>query len=331
MKVGIIGGGAWGTTLAQVLVDNGHDVLVYDIKSSHVDKINAHRHPFFDTVLPDQVKATHDFLKLIQFSHYYLLSVPSKFERQVLRDMNGLLNQPSVFINVSKGIEPHTYKRSSEIVKEEIDSSKLKGFVTLTGPSHAEEVILRKLTLLVSASEDKDLAKEIQLLFSNDSYLRVYTSFDLIGSEVGGAVKNAIAVVSGACTGLGLGENARAAVITRGIVEIVRIVEVMGGKKETAFGLTGIGDLIVTASSEHSRNFRAGVKLGKGMSVEDVYAAEEQTIEGIRTIEAMHDLAMAHGIELPMISVAYRIISGHMAVDEALQVLLSRDLKSEDF
>ena len=331
MKVGVIGGGAWGTTLAQVLVDNKNEVLVYDVKDSHVDKINQHRHPFFDTVLPDQVKATSDFNELIQFSNYYLLSVPSKVERLVLKQMNPLITKPSVFINVSKGIEPHTYKRSSEIVKEEISPEKLKGFVALTGPSHAEEVILRKLTLLVSASEDQALAKEIQLLFSNDSYLRVYTSCDLIGCEVGGAVKNAIAVVSGACTGLGLGENARAAVITRGIVEIVRIVEVMGGKKETAFGLTGIGDLIVTASSENSRNFRAGVKLGQGVSVEDVYAEEAQTIEGIRTIEAMHDLAIASGIELPMISTAYQIISGKMAVRDGLQVLLSRDLKSEDF
>lgn len=331
MKVGIIGGGAWGTTLAQVLVDNGHDVLVYDVKPSHVEKINKHLHPFFNTVLPDHVVATNDFKALIAFSHYYLLSVPSKVERQVLKQMNQFITKPSVFINVSKGIEPHTYKRSSEIANEEIDPDNMKGFVALTGPSHAEEVILRKLTLLVSACEDDQLAKEIQLLFSNDSYLRVYTTNDLIGSEVGGAVKNAIAVVSGACTGLGLGENARAAVITRGIVEIVRIVEVMGGKKETAFGLTGIGDLIVTASSENSRNFRAGVKLGKGISVDDIYAEEAQTIEGIRTIEAMHDLSMASGIELPMISAAYQIISGKMAVEEGLQVLLSRDLKSEDF
>ncbi len=331
MKVGVIGGGAWGTTLAQVLVDNGNEVLVYDVKDSHVDKINQHKHPFFDTILPDGVKATNDFKALIAFANYYLLSVPSKVERQVFKQMNTLIKKPSVFINVSKGIEPHTYKRSSEIAYEEINSDKLKGFVALTGPSHAEEVILRKLTLLVSASEDEALAKEIQLLFSNDSYLRVYTSTDLIGSEVGGAVKNAIAVVSGACTGLGLGENARAAVITRGIVEIVRIVEVMGGKKETAFGLTGIGDLIVTASSENSRNFRAGVKLGKGVSVDDVYAEEAQTIEGIRTIEAMHDLAIANRIELPMITVAYEIITGKMAVKDALQVLLSRDLKSEDF
>jgi glycerol-3-phosphate dehydrogenase (NAD(P)+) len=148
---------------------------------------------------------------------------------------------------------------------------------------------------------------------------------------VGGAVKNAIAVISGACTGLGLGENARAAVITRGIVEIVRVVEMMGGKKDTAFGLTGIGDLIVTASSENSRNFKAGKKIGLGMSLDEVYQSEAQTIEGIRTIEAMHHLSVKNGIELPMINVAYDIIYNKLSAEEGLQKLLSRDLKSEDF
>jgi glycerol-3-phosphate dehydrogenase (NAD(P)+) len=192
-------------------------------------------------------------------------------------------------------------------------------------------MILRKLTLLVSSSKDEDLAKEVQLIFSNEKYLRVYTSNDLVGCEVGGAVKNAIAVISGTCTGLGLGENARAAVITRGIVEIVRVVEMMGGKKETAFGLTGIGDLIVTASSENSRNFTAGKKIGQKVPIDEIYQSEKQTIEGIRTIEAMHNLSIREGVELPMINVAYDIIFNKMSVEEGLQKLLSRDLKSEDF
>jgi len=331
MKLSIIGGGAWGTTLAQVLIDNGHQVMIYDIKHENVDKINDKKHPFFDTELPNQVKATTDLDQVIQFSNYYILSVPTKVIRDVLITLNQKIKKPSVFINVSKGIEPITLKRVSEIVLEEIDSSKYIGFVALTGPSHAEEVILRHLTLLVAASTDEKLAKKIQQTFSNDTYLRVYTSNDLIGSEVGGAVKNAIAVISGACTGLGLGENARAAVITRGIVEIVRVVELMGGKKETAFGLTGIGDLIVTASSEHSRNFTAGKKIGLGIPLDEVYKEQKQTIEGIRTIEAMHGLSIKYNVELPMINTAYDIIFNHLPVEKGLQKLLSRDLKSEDF
>jgi glycerol-3-phosphate dehydrogenase (NAD(P)+) len=277
------------------------------------------------------MKATASFEEVINFSTNYLLSVPTKVVRDVLKQMNTLIMRPSVFINVSKGIEPGTSKRVSEIVDEEISLENNRGFVVLTGPSHAEEVILRKLTLLVTASKDIELAKEMQCVFSNDAYLRVYTSTDLIGCEVGGAVKNAIAVISGACTGLGMGENARAAVITRGIVEIVRIVDVMGGQKETAFGLTGVGDLIVTASSENSRNFQAGKKLGQGFSIDQIYKEQKQTIEGIRTIDAMHDLAKKHDIELPMIQIAYEIIHNNLSMEDAITQLLSRDLKSEDF
>ncbi|MFH1693539.1 MAG: NAD(P)H-dependent glycerol-3-phosphate dehydrogenase [Bacillota bacterium] len=331
MKIGIIGGGAWGATLGQTLIDNGHEVLIYDINPNAVEKINHHQHPFFDTVLPETERATSNLKEVIDFTNYFLLSVPTKAVRLVLKEINLRLNKKCVFINVAKGIEPDTLKRVSEIVEEEISESNLLGFVVLTGPSHAEEVILRKLTLLVSSSKNLELAQEVQRIFSNDQYLRVYSSSDLIGCEFGGAVKNAIAVISGACTGLGLGENARAAVITRGIIEIVRVVEVMGGKRETAFGLTGIGDLIVTASSENSRNFTAGKKIGQGIPIEQIYAEQKQTIEGIRTIEAMHHLSQVYHIDLPLINVAYEILQNKLEVGEALKKMLSRDLKSEDF
>lgn len=331
MKITIIGGGAWGTTLGQVCIDNGHEVLIYDVNMEHVSKINMHMHPFFETQLPSSIKATHDLNHAIAFSNIILLSIPTKVMRPVLHEINLLINSPTIFINVSKGLEVETLKRMSEIVSDEIDAQFLEGFVALTGPSHAEEVILRKLTLLVAASTHIKHAKLIQTIFSNESYLRVYTSTDLIGAEVGGAVKNAIAVVSGACTGLGLGENARAALISRGILEIMRVVEFMGGKKETAFGLTGIGDLIVTASSENSRNFQAGKKIGLGIPIDQIYQEQKQTIEGIRTIEALESLSIKNNLELPLIHVAYEIIKGHLLVTEAVPKLLSRDLKSEDF
>ncbi|MCF7932415.1 MAG: NAD(P)-dependent glycerol-3-phosphate dehydrogenase [Acholeplasmataceae bacterium] len=331
MNVSFIGGGAWGTTLAQVISDNGHLPLVYDVRAESVDMINRHLHPFFDTVLPDQVKATSDLKTCLAFSDVIVLGVPSKAIRGVFQTIASLLETPKLFVNVAKGIEPGTSKRSSEIAYDEIPSHLLKGFVQLTGPSHAEEVILRKLTLLVAASDSLEDATMIQHLFANDSYLRVYTSTDLIGSEVAGAIKNAIAVISGACTGLGLGENARAAVITRGIVEIVRVVVQMGGRRETAFGLAGIGDLVVTASSEHSRNFRAGRKIGLGIPIDQVYAQEKQTIEGFRAIEAVHDFSIKTGIELPMINIAFKILKGEISAEDAVRKLLGRDLKSEDF
>lgn len=332
MNISIIGGGAWGTTLALVLSDNQHQVMIYDINQSFVDTINhEHKHPIFNEPLDHRIQGTSRLEEAILFSDHYILCLPTKVIRPVLKQMNPLIQKPSVFVNVSKGIEPETLKRVSQIVEEEIDTKNYKGFVVLTGPSHAEEVILRKLTLLVSASEDEALAKSIQTIFANEQYLRIYTSSDLIGCEVGGAVKNAIAVISGVCTGLGLGENARAAVISRGIVEIVRVVVAMGGKKETAFGLTGIGDLIVTASSENSRNFQAGKRLGQGDSIETIYGSAKQTIEGIRTIEAMHHLAQEKKIELPMIETAYEMISNQISALDGLEKLLARDLKSEGF
>lgn len=332
MKVSIIGGGAWGTTLAQVLKDNNHEVLIYEINEQYVTKINNnHIHPIFKNKLDQSIKATSNLEEAIKYSNIYMLAVPTKAVREVLISMNRFIKSKSIFINVSKGIEPDTLKRVSEIVSDEISINNLEGFVCLTGPSHAEEVIERQITLLVSASENEELALMVQNMFANQTYMRTYTSNDLIGSEVGGAVKNAIAVISGATTGLGLGENARAAVITRGILEVVKVVELMGGKRETAFGLTGIGDLIVTASSENSRNFQGGKKIGEGMTQEEIYAQSTQTIEGFRTIYALNNLSEKHNIELPMINVAYEILEGKLTVKEALEKLLKRELKSEDF
>lgn len=331
MRVSVIGGGSWGSTLAQVLHDNGHEVLIYDINNAFVEAINErHQHPFFEQIfIPESITATTCLKTALAFSETLVLSVPTKAMRTVLKAINQEANRPHAFINVSKGIEPETLKRVSEIVKEEISSVYYKGYVALTGPSHAEEVILRKLTLLVSASDDQALAKEVQHLFANDQYLRVYTSDDLIGCEVCGAVKNAIAVVSGIATGLGLGENARAALISRGILEIVKISTVLGGKKETAFGLAGIGDLIVTASSEHSRNFQAGKKIGQGEDVESVVSNSKMVVEGIRSIIASKQIAKEYDLELPIIETAYEVLFNKMPVDLAIRQLLGRELKSE--
>lgn len=332
MNVTLIGGGSWGTTLAQVLTDNGNQCLIYDINQDFVNSINqTHIHPFFEDVkLPDSICATTVLSDAVAFSKILILAVPTKVIREVvLRSINPLLTEKKIFVNVSKGIEPETLKRVSEIVEEEINPKYLEGFVCLTGPSHAEEVILRKLTLLVSASKNHELAKKIQLLFSNKQYIRVYTSEDLIGCEIGGAIKNAIAVVSGISTGLGLGENARAALISRGVLEIVDIVTALGGKRETAFGLTGIGDLIVTASSENSRNFQAGKKIGKGESVDDVVHNSRQTVEGVRTVIAAKEIGERYHLELPIITVAYDVLFNGLDAKEATKRLLTRELKME--
>lgn len=332
MNVSILGGGSWGTTLAQVLTDNGNNVLIRDINKDFINKINNnHLHPFFDLTIPETIKATDSLEETLNFSDVIVLCVPTKVTRSVLNECNKLIKTPKLFINVSKGIEPSTSKRVSEIVDEEISEKNRSGYVVLSGPSHAEEVILRKVTSLVAASDDESKAKFVQELFNNEKYLRVYTSDDVIGVETGGAMKNAIAIVSGVASGMGLGENARAFLITRGIKEIVSIVVALGGKMETAYGLAGIGDLIVTASSMNSRNFQCGLNLGKGMSVEEAIHAVTQNVEGIRAIEAGYEIGKKYNVELPIINAAYQVVNGSNNAKEALHNLLSRSLKSEKY
>lgn len=330
MKIGCIGGGAWGTTLAQVLTDNHHEVLIRDINASFVEKINVfHTHPFFDITIPEGIRATISLEEVVAFSDILLLSVPTKVMRSVLKEINPLLKKPTLFINVSKGIEPETSYCVSQIVKDEIHPSLLKGYVNLSGPSHAEELILRKLTSLVAASAVREDANFVQNLFSNDRYLRVYTSSDVIGVETSGAIKNAIAIVSGVAFGMGLGENARAFLISRGIKEIVSIVSALGGKTETAYGLSGVGDLIVTASSMNSRNFQCGLKIGQGMSVDEALATMTQTVEGIKTIEAAYQIGQKYALELPIIEAAYAVVTKKYSAKDALNMLLRRSLKEE--
>jgi len=329
MKVSILGGGAWGVTLAQVLLDNDHEVLVYDIKKENVDAINSLHHPFFNNVLPSNIKATTSISEVREFSNTYVISVPTKFIPSLLDTLNPLTRK-SLFINVSKGIDPDNLESISDVVKRHIDKKYLIGYVNLTGPSHAEEVIDRKLTLLVASSKDTNLAKDVQKLFSNTTYIRVYTSNDVIGSEVCASAKNAIAVISGIISSVSsTGENARAALLTRGLKELVLVIKHLGGNKKTAYGLTGIGDLIVTATSLNSRNFRCGIRLGKGDSLETIYAEEKQTIEGIRSIEALHKLSLKYNFELPIISAAYDLIFNHLPVKECIEKLLLRDLTKE--
>ncbi len=332
MNISVIGGGAWGTTLAQVLADNGHNVLIRDINEDFVKKINnLHLHPFFDLEIPSNINATLDLKEACNYSDLLVLCVPTKVMRSVLHEINTYINNKKLFVNVSKGIEPETSYRVSQIVEEEISKDKFKGYVVLSGPSHAEEVILRKVTSLVAASTSTEAALEVQTIFSNDTYLRVYSSDDVIGVETGGAMKNAIAIVSGVASGMGLGENARAFLISRGIKEIVAIVQALGGNIETAYGLSGVGDLIVTASSMNSRNFQCGLKIGQGMSVAEAQGSSVQTVEGIRAIEAGYEIGKKYNLDLPIISTAHLVVNEKIAAKDALKQLLARSLKSERY
>ena len=330
MKVGFIGGGSWGSTLANLLSDNGHETLVYDINSETVNMINnLHTHPFFESSLNSDVVATNDLNEVVNFSDILVLSVPTKVMRKIMEDVKKIVTSPKLFVNVSKGIEPKTLLTVSGIAEEIFTEKEMKGFVTLSGPSHAEEVIKRKLTVLVAASKNIKDAELVQNLFSNKTYMRVYSSTDIIGVEVAGSVKNAIALVSGVCTGLGLGENARAALIDRGALEIIRIVGILGGEKDTVYGLAGIGDLIVTASSMNSRNFQAGLKIGHGEDVDTVVNNSKMVVEGVRVLQSAHEIAIKYDLYLPIIETAYKVIFVKLDVNEAIETILNAKLKKE--
>ena len=329
MNVSVLGAGAWGITIAQTLTDNNHTAYIYDVNKDFIDSINNGSHPFFKENKIEKIKGLYTLKEALDVSEYIVICVPTKFTRSLLREVNTLLTDKKVFINVSKGIEPDTSKCVREILEDEVDKKFVRGYASLSGPSHAEELIERKLTLLVSASKDKDIAKEVQLLFANGKYLRVYTSTDVVGCEIGGAIKNAIAIVSGVLTGVGLGENARAALISRGILEIERVVVAMGGKKETAYGLTGMGDLIVTASSLNSRNFKAGIAIGKGESASDAVNNSVQTVEGVRAVLAAYQIGKKYNIELPIINAAYSVLYENVDPLTAIKAVLNRELKAE--
>lgn len=330
MNVSIIGGGSFGAALAQILSDNSHQVLMRDINSSVVDKINnLHKHPFFDIDLNDDIRATLDLKESLDFSEVIILCVPTQVMRSVIKEISGLVVEPKIFVNVSKGIEPNTSKLVSEILDEELDQRLIKSFAVLAGPSFAVEIMQRKVTTLVAASKDKASALTLQKLFANKKYIRVYTSSDVIGVEVCGAVKNAIAFVSGMAFGLDLGMNARAALLTRGSKEIIRIVKALGGKEATCYGLTGIGDLFLTASSMESRNFQAGKRVGEGESLKEVLANSKNVVEGVRAIDASYQIGKKFNIDLPIINLAYNILFCDFKVNQGVNELLNRKLIEE--
>lgn len=331
-KVAVIGSGTWGTALAQVLADNNQDVIIYGNRIDQVNDINNnHKNTFFfgeDITLPESIKATTCLADALKDRDIILLSIPTAAYRSVLNEILPLLTKPMVFINTAKGFDTEKDIRLSDLIRECVPENYRKAIVSLIGPSHAEEVIVRDLTCICSVSLDLEVASEIATLFSND-YFRVYTNQDEVGSEIGVAMKNAIAIASGILEGLNFGDNARAALCTRGLAEIVRFGKHFGGKAGTYLGLTGLGDLIVTCYSFHSRNFTAGMQIGKENGVENFFKTNTKTVEGIRTIKVVYNMAQKEGIELPIIESLYRIVYEGYKPSEEIKVLMNRPIKSE--
>lgn len=333
MKVSIFGSGTWGTALAQVLTDNGHNVLIYGINQDQVDDINLHhrnRHYFGDEIqLNPHIKATAKLHEAIAFSDLYVISVPTAAMRSLLSQIDQCLNKKALFINTAKGFDTEKVMRISEVIRETIQNDHLKGVVSLIGPSHAEEVVIRMLTMITATSQSEEQACLVQQLFAND-YFRVYTQTDEVGAEYGVAYKNAIALASGALAGLGYGDNARAALITRGLAEMVRFGRHFGGDMVTYMGLTGLGDLIVTCNSLHSRNFQAGYQIGKEQGAVKFLQENTKTVEGVRTAKIIHEVAKKEGIKVPIIDAIYSVIYEGQNPSEIIKELMNRPLKSED-
>ncbi|NLG81746.1 MAG: NAD(P)H-dependent glycerol-3-phosphate dehydrogenase [Bacilli bacterium] len=328
----IIGAGSWGSGLALLLSDNQHEVRLYDVDKSVIAEINEHhtnKRYLPNGVLPESVKGYDDIECALKGTDIVLTVVPTKVIRSALKSVNQYLKHPVIFVNASKGIEPQTFKRVSEIVYEEIDKEKIIGFVALTGPSHAEEVIERQLTTVTCASDDLKLAEHVQKIFNNDDYFRVYTLNDLIGAELGGAIKNVISLAAGILTGLGYGDTAKAALITRGLAEMRRLAVKAGAKEETLFGLTGLGDLIVTATSLHSRNYQAGLKIGSGKNLQETLASIPMVVEGVRSCEACYYFAKQLNVEMPIAFAVYDVIFNKREPREVIKELMQRDLKHE--
>lgn len=330
-KISVIGAGSWGTAIAFVLAENGHDCLLWTRRQEQVDEINEQRTNkayLSNVTLPENIQATSSLGQAVTHGDVIVIAVPTKGVRPVCQELNGLIESEKLFVHVSKGIEPNSHKRISEMIAEEIDAQKRRGIVVLSGPSHAEEVVERHPTTVTAAAEDEVIAKEIQDLFMNH-YFRVYTNTDVIGVEIGAALKNVIALAAGVSDGLEYGDNAKAALITRGLAEISRLGVKMGANPLTFSGLTGLGDLIVTCTSVHSRNWKAGSMLGQGKNLEEVIDGMGMVIEGVRTTKAAHQLAQKYDVAMPLTEALYGILFEHVSPKKAVDQLMTRMKKQE--
>lgn len=332
-KVAVLGSGSWGMALSKVLAENGHDVKIWSRVEDAViiDEINqkhTNKRYLEDVVFPETITATTDLKEAISDREIIVVVIPTVGIRNVAKQLNELIETPKLIVHAAKGLEQGTYERISTILEDEIEADKRTAVVALSGPSHAEEVAVQDLTSVTSASENEDAAKTIQYLFMND-YFRVYRNKDIIGVELGAALKNIIAIGAGALKGLGYGDNAMAALVTRGLAEISRLGTQLGADPQTFMGLSGVGDLIVTCTSPHSRNWRAGKMIGEGARLEEIQAEIGMAIEGLSTVIAAKELAEKRDIEMPITQAIYKVAYEDADVSETVVELMRREGKAE--
>lgn len=328
-KIGIIGAGSWGCALAKLLSNNGNHVTVWSIMEDEITMLKTdheHKDKLPGVILPDDMEFTTNLEEAVTDKEVLVLAVPSPFTRSTSAKMAPYIKDGQKIVNVAKGIEEATLMTLSEIIEQEIPNANV---AVLSGPSHAEEVGKGIPTTIVVGSKDKETAEFLQNLFMSKVF-RVYISSDVLGIELGAALKNVVALAAGMADGLGYGDNTKAALITRGIAEIARLGISMGGRIETFYGLTGIGDLIVTCASMHSRNRRAGILIGKGASMEEAMAEVKMVVEGVYSAKAGYALAQKHNVSMPIIEQVNRILFEGKPVSEAVSELMLREKKVEN-
>lgn len=334
-KIAVLGNGSWGTVLGSMLADNGNDVVLYgniEAVNEEINKYHTNSHYMKDWKVNENVPATGNLEEAITGADLLLFVLPTKAVRIVAKNVKPILDKlgtKPLLVTATKGIEPGSKKLISDILTEEIYPNDLDKIVAISGPSHAENVAQKDLTAITCASTNEENAKLVQKLFSND-YVRFYTNNDLIGVEVGGAVKNVIAIAAGILVGKGYGDDAKAALMTRGLAEITRLgVKYFGAQAQTFSGLSGIGDLIVTCTSVNSRNWRAGKQLGEGKHLDWIVEHMGQVVEGATTVKAVHELVQEKDIDMPISEAVYRVCYENADVDEEIKQMMGRSPKPE--
>ncbi len=328
MKVAVLGAGSWGTTLALVLKENGHQVSCWTPETSDIDQIGktGENVRFLPGVqIPSSITFTDDLKAVLQESSFIVVAVPSHAVRAVVEKCTGYTLPDAVWISVAKGIENDTLLRVSQVLAQ-AGRIPVQYISVLSGPSHAEEVARKVPTAVVAAGESPETAKKVQQLFITD-YFRVYANLDIIGVEYGGALKNIIALAAGICDGAGFGDNTKAALMTRGLVEMNRLGVTMGASPDTFAGLSGVGDLIVTCMSRHSRNRHVGEEIGKGRTLEEVLAEMVMVAEGVKTTRSAYQLADRHQVDMPITQQIYQTLFENKPPLEAMRELMTRASK----
>ena len=328
MKVSVLGAGTWGTALAILLSNNGQEVTLWSALSKEVESLNANREQITNlpgAVLPDQVVVTGDLNCALSNPELIVFAVASPYVRETAKRVSSMIKEHTIIVNVGKGIEESTLMTLTDIISQEIPQADV---AVLSGPSHAEEVSRMIPTTCVVGASSKKTASFIQDAFMNE-YFRVYTSPDVIGIELGGSLKNVIALAAGIADGLGFGDNTKAALMTRGIAEISRLGIAMGGKLETFSGLSGVGDLFVTCTSKHSRNRNAGYLIGKGYTMQEAMDEVKQTVEGVYSAKAALALSKKYGVEMPIVEQINLVLFENKSAKTAVSDLLLRDKTME--